>query len=64
MGLDIGGKVKLSGELSVVKPKECACCGQGRLYIYTSEDGKVTEYYCQTCFDSGCTKCNNKTFKS
>ena len=61
--MQMGRKVKLAGDLAVVEPKTCACCGNGKLYLHTDEETKENVYYCKSCFDLGCMKCDSKTFK-
>lgn len=62
--MQMGRKMVLKGDVSVISPKECACCGNGKLYIHTDEATKKDTFYCVECFNRSCMKCDNKTFKS
>lgn len=62
--MQMGRKMVLKGDVSVISPRECACCNNGKLYIHTDEVTKVDTYYCKNCFDSSCQKCDSKTFKT
>lgn len=52
--LNAGGKVKLSGALSVVE-RSCTCCNDKTMLRLTGDEGQEF-FYCKACFTDNC-KC-------
>lgn len=55
--MNVGAKIKLNGDLSVVS-RVCTCCnGANMLKVLDLKDRDI--YYCNACFTSNCA-CNGE----